>query len=382
MKKVLVGAPIRQKAIILKEFLASLANLVSDNLEINYMFIDDNVEKESKELLEDFKNKQNTVEIITPNSNIAEHYVCTEFTHEWKSNIIWKVADFKNQIIKKALENNYDYLFFADSDLILHPLTLQHLISRQVEIVSEVFWTIWKPETIVMPQVWLKDEYSFVPFEEPNKIPDSEMLAYQKRFISKIIEPNIYEVGGLGACTLISQKALNSGISFSKIDNISFWGEDRHFSIRAKVLGFNLYADTTYPPLHLYRTCDLLKIDSYKKFWENIDLTSKNYISEFIELIFDYKFNSAYENYLKKLIETSQFKELEKVAESLFKLSQEEYDYIYYLALACFYQEEYKKALELFSNLVSIKFKKKELYSFVSQCIEKLGDKKTSSLIG
>lgn len=70
-------------------------------------------------------------------------------------------------------------------------------------------------------------------------------------------QPGIYEVGGLGACTLISSSALSSGISYDRVRNISYWGEDRHFCIRAAALGFPLFVDTHFPALHLYRDSDL-----------------------------------------------------------------------------------------------------------------------------
>ena len=53
--------------------------------------------------------------------------------------------------------------------------------------------------------------------------------------------------------TIKCNKALKLGVSFSIIDNISFWGEDRHFCIRAEALGLKLYVDTVYPAYHIYR---------------------------------------------------------------------------------------------------------------------------------
>lgn len=71
--------------------------------------------------------------------------------------------------------------------------------------------------------------------------------------------PGVYKVGGLGDCTLISKKVFESNVSYDKIYNVSFWGEDRHFCIRAAVLGFELYVDTHYQAFHIYRTSYLKK---------------------------------------------------------------------------------------------------------------------------
>jgi hypothetical protein len=40
-------------------------------------------------------------------------------------------------------------------------------------------------------------------------------------------------------------------------------GEDRHFCLRAEALGFALFADSTLPPLHLYRESELSRVDAY-----------------------------------------------------------------------------------------------------------------------
>ncbi len=62
----------------------------------------------------------------------------------------------KDVIINYAKENQYDYLFLIDSDLMLHPNTLKQLVNQDKEIISEIFWTKWP---IPLPQVWLYDEF-------------------------------------------------------------------------------------------------------------------------------------------------------------------------------------------------------------------------------
>ena len=43
-----------------------------------------------------------------------------------------------------------------------------------------------------------------------------------------------------------AKKALKAGVNFNLLDNVSFWGEDRHFCVRAVALGFDLFVDTVY----------------------------------------------------------------------------------------------------------------------------------------
>ncbi len=260
--RVLIGVPIRQTPIILKEFLESLKDIDKNGFTVDYYFIDDNDNSDSQKLLELFRESADSsvkIEVI----HSSDTYLCNNHTHFWSDNLVWKVADYKNKIIQHCLDQNYDYLFLIDSDLILHPLTLRHLVSADKDILSEIFWTRWTPDGEEMPQVWMFDKYSFV--DIPSIGSNTELA---KNITSSVIhqfrKPGIYKVGGLGACTLIKTKALMKGLNFSKIYNVSFWGEDRHFCIRAVALGLELYVDTTYPALHLYREEDLEKVPNYK----------------------------------------------------------------------------------------------------------------------
>jgi hypothetical protein len=231
--RVLLGSPVHQKPSILRQFLDSLHRLKLDNLELDYYLIDDNEDEQSSLLLEEFKGTRENVFLQT--SGYRDPYIRDDTT----------------------------YLFLIDSDLLLHPLTLEHLAASGKDIISEVFWTQWQPNTILQPQVWMHDEYS--QWERlPGEQLSAEEISYRfNHFLSKLQIPGVYEVGGLGACTLISRHAIESGVSYNIIKNISYWGEDRHFCIRAAALGIPLYVDTHYPALHLYRDSDLSKVDDF-----------------------------------------------------------------------------------------------------------------------
>lgn len=261
MKRVLIGSPIHQKAPILKEFLESLVRLETGNIKVDYCFFDDNNQDSSRELLNKFERENKNTKVFLSNDN--EIYQKDHFTHYWNDRLIQKVASMKNEIINYAIENEYDYLFLVDSDLVLNPKTLNQLIDAQKDIISNIFWTSWQPNTIEMPQVWLEDEYSMCKKQNP-PLSDEEITSRTFSLLHQLKIPGIYEVGGLGACTLISKTALVSGVNFSRISNLSFWGEDRHFCIRAAALGFQLFVDTHYPAYHIYRDSDLEGVKTFK----------------------------------------------------------------------------------------------------------------------
>lgn len=256
MVKVLLGSPVRQKKEVLNLFLRSIKELNRGSfIDIDYYFVDDNVDNESGSLLAHFAEEFPNTVLIKPEESDA--YICNEDGHVWHEDLIWKVAGYKNGMIEKALADDYDYLFLVDSDLILHPKTLEQLIYVKKDITSEIFWTKWERDFPKLPQVWMSDQYNLYENLRGESLSADEILKRVQNFIKTLSVPGVYLVGGLGACTLISKKALYAGVNFDEIYNVSFIGEDRHFCIRAAALGFQLFVDTNYPAYHIYRLSDL-----------------------------------------------------------------------------------------------------------------------------
>lgn len=267
MVRVLVGSPIRQKPNILKQFLNGLDCVEKKNLEISYCFVDDNTESESSTLLKRFARDHKVVlfngnEII--NNSIDNNYVCDN-DHHWRTENIQRITEFKDRIIQYCLEKQFDYLFLVDSDIVLDKRTMTHLISKKKEIVSNVFWTQWQVNRSLSPQCfWIPDLYQQnIAFNV--KMPPEEANKIRNEMVNRLHKPGVYPVDGLGACTMIARSALEKGVRFKEIPNLSVPGEDRHFCIRAGVLGIDLYMDTTYPVYHIYREEYLDRVDEFKR---------------------------------------------------------------------------------------------------------------------
>lgn len=243
-KRVLLGSPISKKPAILKNFLDGLYYTKKQTFSLDYIFIDDNAIAQSSELIQSFGKKVETCSIIKSWVKIKP-----QTDHSWPLTVIHKVAEFKDFIIKEAINGNYDYLFLVDSDLILHPNTIQHLISCDKDIISEIFWTSNTPNgSEKWCNVWCSDVHNC-----------------PTTFTAQLKYPGIYLVGGLGACTLINKHALSLDIKFKQMKNLSFWGEDRHFCVRAIALGLKLYVDTHYPAYHMYFDSDIIHAEQFKR---------------------------------------------------------------------------------------------------------------------
>ncbi|WP_051128182.1 glycosyltransferase [Paenibacillus sp. HW567] len=252
-KRILIASPINQKPDILRYFLESLNLLDKTQLLVDFLFVDDNEEEEPRKLLEDFQRSQPVTLWRNPSESA---YRRDENTHYWTHGLTEKVGRMKDAIIEYALKESYEALFLVDSDLLLHPNTLQRLLGEKKEIISNIFWTRWQPGTAPLPQVWMMDEYLF--YQKTDRGHDDEEATRKTSlFLEQMRTPGVYEVGGLGACTLISRDAMEQGVRFHRLPNLSFWGEDRHFSIRSAALGIPLHVDTRYPAYHIYRETDL-----------------------------------------------------------------------------------------------------------------------------
>ncbi|WP_020616852.1 glycosyltransferase family 2 protein [Paenibacillus daejeonensis] len=259
--RVLIASPIRQTPDILERFLQSLKGLRTGNLELSYLFIDDNDDSKSQQILQQFihYSQQTMVQYAAS----AGEYKRDENTHYWNEELVWKVATFKDSILNYARDMGFDYVFLIDSDLLLHPDTLLQLVSAEQPIVAEIFWTRWQPDAMPQPQVWMWDEYKQWEQMRGETLTDEQKNIRFLQFIAKLREPGLYEVGGLGACTLIRKDALHRGVSFRPLPNLLFWGEDRHFCIRAAALDLPLFVDTRHPAFHIYRETDLADADRF-----------------------------------------------------------------------------------------------------------------------
>jgi hypothetical protein len=247
MKKVLICAPVKQKPEIFKEYIESLDRLiVPEGYEVTHAFYlhgDDDYCK----LMRGY---------LTENDVIYTNNTETEFkvqgtAHLWGNDNFLQVAWMKNELIKYAIDNDFDYWFMVDSDLILNPHTLEKLIENDKDICAEIFWTEYQEGSgQLSPNCWDFDAMGF-----------NETIGGKKRYMIR----GVHKTGGTGACILVKTDVFRSGVNYNRIYNVSCtnW-EDRAFSIRAAVAGYELYIDSTLSCRHLYKPSDYEKWMKYK----------------------------------------------------------------------------------------------------------------------
>ena len=170
--------------------------------------------------------------------------------HHWTPEAVRVVATAKDRLLHEAVEDGADYVFFVDSDTVIQPETIQHLVSLQKPVCAELLWTRWRMELEPRPNAWDGDGYRL-----------------STTTITKLHREGTYRVGMVGGCLLVSRAAVERGLSYELLRTLSLHGEDRHFSIRAEVLGIDIWIDTCYPAFHIYRDWDLEKLGKVLESW-------------------------------------------------------------------------------------------------------------------
>lgn len=233
MKRILLGVPVHQDADIFQAYIASLDRLVvPEGYQLDRIFYLHNCDE-----LAAFTRATDRIKY---NHNKAE-YNTGGVTHAWNVENLTEVAKMKNEMMQICVKEGYDYYFLVDSDLILHPQTLKVLLSRDRDIISEIFWTEWLENSGELgPNCWDQDHSNF-----ENK--------------DRYRVPGVHQTGGTGALMLVKTDVLRK-VNYNPISCVSFsiW-EDRAFAIRAEVHGYKIFIDTTLPARHLYRRSDYEK---------------------------------------------------------------------------------------------------------------------------
>ena len=263
--RVLIASPVRRKPAILAEFLRGLGALdLSDaagtRVSADFAFVDDNDDPASAAMLRSWEPPCGSLRVIVPQGIPEQTYDAGNDYHRWGPELCRRVAAWRNHLAELARVDGYDAMLMVDSDLVLHPRTLTMMAGVGCDVLYEVFFTrFFDSSPWRCPNVWLWGEcgqYRVYPTEPKSPTP-AEVHRRSLEWFAELRQPGLHRVGGGGACTWISGKAMAAGLDWRPVTNLGWWGEDRWFQVRAEVLGFEQWADSSCPPIHLYRESDL-----------------------------------------------------------------------------------------------------------------------------
>ncbi|MEM3154080.1 MAG: hypothetical protein QW165_00750 [Candidatus Woesearchaeota archaeon] len=149
---------------------------------------------------------------------------------------IERIVNGRNYIRDYALKNNYDFLLFLDSDVLVHPRALEALLATKFDVVAGVYLNVFQLDgKPVIAPVLFKD------------LGNGQCQLYTYDGAAK---QQVLEIGAAGlGCTLISRKVLEE-VSFRTFNNSATGGEDMAFFVDARAKGFKTVANTFVKCLH------------------------------------------------------------------------------------------------------------------------------------
>lgn len=166
---------------------------------------------------------------------------------EYNGNTLLSVAanslvyDARNFLVKKAIENDVDYILFIDSDMVFDSKILINLLKDAVENDYEYITALTfrrqfpTSPTIAKTLTWYQDKDTNLPHGA------AEVYADYPR-------DQLFEIAGSGlACTIVKLEAIGRAANayqmspFEPLPNLS---EDYSFCFRLKELGIKMYCDS------------------------------------------------------------------------------------------------------------------------------------------
>ncbi|MDD3134953.1 MAG: hypothetical protein PHF64_00490 [Methanoregula sp.] len=226
---------------VLRAWLWGISHLDTSGLDIHYSFVLHNPVGFEHDLFAEYLPLWESEVVTTEHKPVIRG----QYSHSWGGPTVGTVADAKNRLIELAINHGHDILF-CDSDQVMRPETLKRLISMDKSVCGEILWTKWHTSEHERPNAWDFADYIF-----------------KQRTEKKLREPGEYQVGFIGGLVYIRHEALKAGVNYARVPNLTFWGEDRHFGVRAAVLGYELWVDTHYPAFHIYRDSDLERLPDW-----------------------------------------------------------------------------------------------------------------------
>ena len=243
-KRILIAAPVHASEIMFQEYLNSLNHLIiPEDCEVEKFFILHNSSDLKKYLKENEYIEINNNIKVTKEVNLIKN---------WDKNCLNFVARMRSYLLNYASQNNFDYLFTVDSDILLHPKTLVQLLSDDKAIVGNMIWTK------------MGSEISAICGEKEN------WSAYTNN--SFLTKPGLYPIGWTCACVLINSKIFNNPninyIPIPGVDNTEC--EDYAFCLKilCNYPEEKVWIDTHYTARHLYHEKDLERWLKEKKQYE------------------------------------------------------------------------------------------------------------------
>lgn len=147
----------------------------------------------------------------------------------------------RDQICRKTVRGNYDYMLQIDSDQTFPKDALCRMLDRDLDVCTGIY-------------VGGEIDHKPVLFTELFKDSSEACAHASKKGLTELMQTDVFEVAGCGAGFLL----VNQHILRLMMIHIHEWfkpyeglGEDVSFCQRAREMGFKIYADNTFSVGHI-----------------------------------------------------------------------------------------------------------------------------------
>jgi glycosyltransferase involved in cell wall biosynthesis len=211
--KVLVGAPVRNRAWILQRHIDAIK---AQDIPFETCYVVNDCTDETESIL-----RRNGFRCVRYDLGDVATADPTRNGYSYAN-----LAELRNRLLDEFLASDCEYLFSVDTDIIIPPGTISRLMQHGVDIVSAL-----------IPNSPSMDAYNI-------------MRHIGGGVYQHILDwtDGLMEVDATGAVYLIRRDVIEAGVRYG-------WhpqGEDLYFCREARRRGFRLWCDTSIRPVHVY----------------------------------------------------------------------------------------------------------------------------------
>ncbi|WP_413987577.1 glycosyltransferase [Paenibacillus polymyxa] len=223
-----MASPIRNRAWILPLYLEHIKNIEYPKNKIELLFVVNDSQDESFNLLTEFK--KNHLEYINIRIEIYNRNAPVDKRDlNIRNNFIYThLSKLRNYIMSKT---KTDYLMFIDTDILVQPDIINNLLKSDKDIISGLIWNghIVRPEKpYLFPNIMRINNKGYFEHIVTNQVKNAPSLP----------SSSLIRVDLTGAVIMLSRKVFKS-IKYGFHPQ----GEDAHFCKMAQEKGFELFCD-------------------------------------------------------------------------------------------------------------------------------------------
>jgi len=242
-KKVMITGPVRNSEFTLSQHLKSINDLDTEGLDVSYLYYTYNNNDNTLEMLQGFKEQTGDDKCKVFHEIVDEDRIGGYAPHMWDDQSLLMMQYVRDFCIAECRKEDPDYIYMVDSDVVVHPKSLQRLIEINNGVSgSLIFKTFDKSSANTNFGIVLNDDCM------------TSLYIDVRTFINmERNDKDWIDVVCLWGSWLLSKEVFD--VSFGgEMNNYLSAMEFKIFAKQCREKGINMRIDTRYPNIHLERS--------------------------------------------------------------------------------------------------------------------------------